>query len=328
MEKQHKREEKIKESFEAFFTDFERETWRSSDFKKYQQSIYNVLCANYKNDDNKINREYILEHFVPKEKKNGFKHTNVYDKIWITNAFKEFFAIQKEKWKLTWSTSDLEEWNQSLVITLSNQYWHQNRQKVDREKFEKDYELENLGCTFIRKAPIRTPISIENINKDLQELLGKKYTGTRSPDSLFTYKPQYLKRLGKKYRDERGKIDRIFIIHKVLNDKDIIDTFRHRYAYDRLLKVPSETTRRNRIKKEIKDRDSLNPEELLIFNEEETTKKILLQRIYESMERILTKWEKQLVYNFLEGDITKKRETENIIKRLKTDIENQEIETH
>ena len=97
MRKRRNKEEKIQTGFDTFFADFKGNTWRPSDFKHYQRSIYNILCSSYKNTENKINREYIVENFVPEEKRIKFKHTNVYSRERIVKIFQEFFASQKIK---------------------------------------------------------------------------------------------------------------------------------------------------------------------------------------------------------------------------------------
>jgi hypothetical protein len=73
------REQEIQSNFDSFFilTDGER---TPSDFKQYNRSIYNVLCKLYKNEDNKINRDYILQKFVPEDKTKEFQRTNIYNK--------------------------------------------------------------------------------------------------------------------------------------------------------------------------------------------------------------------------------------------------------
>ena len=322
MNKKEDKEEKIKKWFTIFFSDFKESVWRPTDFKKYQKSIYNILCSSYKDRDNTIDRTYIIENLVPEDKKNNFRHTNIYNKRKIVSIFKSFFTSQKNKGKTTWNIWDLEERNNSLLITLSKIYWRQWKQYVDREKFIKEYNLDKLGYTFIRNAPIRTPITIEEINNELFKII-QTNQAKWSPNSLVQYKPQYLKRLGKKYRDEKWKIDWLYIIHKVLSDNEVISKFRHRYAYDRLLKVPSKTKENIQIDSNYWriDNDTLNPEEMYIQKEEEIAKEIMINKIYQSIETNLSNEEKETLFSFLEGD-SKGKAIEDIIFKIKKNLEN------
>lgn len=74
------KEEKIQKSFDAFFSDLKEETRKPYDFKRYNRSIYNILCISYKNTDDKIDWDQILKKFVPEDQKTMFRHTNVYNK--------------------------------------------------------------------------------------------------------------------------------------------------------------------------------------------------------------------------------------------------------
>lgn len=312
-------EEKIKKSFTTFFSEFTEKTWRPIDFKKHQRAIYNILCREFKNNNNKIHRDFIVKNFVPEDKRNTFNHTNIYNKQWIVDAFKAFFAAQKKQGKTSWTVKELEWWNESLLITLSREYGYQGTQTVDREKFVEDYKLNELGCVFKRNAPLRTPITLERINKDLQKIL-THHIPTRSPDDL---KPQYLKRLGKKRRDEKGNIDRLYIIHKVLEDKDIVNAFDHRYSYNRLLKVPTKAQKKFEIDNNQGkiDHGTLNPEEILIKKEEQEIKNTLLKRIYHSIETSLSDEEREILFTFLEGNQKDKQSVQHIIIKLKDTLE-------
>lgn len=325
MNKKHHKEEKIKKSFNIFFSDFKEKKRRPSDFKQYQRSIYNTLCSSYKNTENKIDREYVIDNFVPKEKKIQFKHTNIYNKEGVIKSFQDFFASQKEKWKDTRNTSELEEWNESLVITLGKKYGYEGKQMVNRELCVKEYDLDRLGCVFKRNAPLRTPITIERVNKGVYEIISRSNWWKRSPGSLFRQKPQYLKRLGKKYRDERWKIDWLYILYKVFDDSTIVNTFKHRYTYDRLLNLPTKTKEIIQIDQNRgrRDNDGLNPEELYIQNEEDELKQWLINSIYESIDKNLSDKEKEMLFSFLEWNESHKIEVEEIILKLKEDIENQ-----
>lgn len=159
MEKSLTKEGKIKKSFDEFFSDFEEKNRRPSDFKQHKRSIYNILCSSYKNKNNKIDWKYILKNFVAKEKRSSFQHTNVYNEAGIIGSFAKFFLHQKQKWKNTWSIAELNEWNESFVITISRKYGYKNTQMVDWEKCIQDYTLDQSWCIFTRNAPIRTPIS-------------------------------------------------------------------------------------------------------------------------------------------------------------------------
>lgn len=325
MRKRRDKEEKIKKSFDTFFSDFKEKTWRPSDFKQYKRSIYKILCSSYKNTENKIDRKYIVENFVPEEERSKFKHTNIYNREWIITTFKQFFASQKEKWKDTRNISELEKWNESLVITLSRKYGYQNKQRVNREVCVEEHDLDGLGCVFKRNAPLRTPITMERVNEELHEIINGNNWWKWSPDSLFRKKPQYLKRLGKKYRDERWKIDWLYILYKVFDDTTIVDAFKHRYTYDRLLDLPTKTKESIQIDQNYgrKDNDALNPEELYIQNEENEVKQWLTNRIYESIEKKLSNQEKEILFSFLEWNQSHKIEVEKIILKLKEDMENQ-----
>lgn len=317
------KEEKMQKKFDAFFSNHKEETRKPYDIKKHRRSIYNTLCTMYKNSENKIDRDQILEKFVSEEQKNNFRHTNVYNKEWIIKIFKEFFTSQKKQWKNTWSVSELNEWNESLVITLSRKYWYQGKQTIDREIFIKEYNLDSLDCVFIRNAPIRTPIVIEDISNHIRKTIEWKGTNKRSPRDLYIKKPQYLKRLGKKYRDSEGKIDRLYILHKVFTDNDIIEGFKHRYACDRLLWVP-EKVRKKYEYIDVNNRginsNEPNPEDIYIEKEQNKDKDMLINKIYESMDKILSDEEKQLLFLFLEWDKGEKKTIEKIIQKIKDDL--------
>lgn len=324
MEKESK-EKKIKTGFDIFFSDFKEKTWRPSDFKQYQRSIYKTLCSSYKNTENKIDREYIVNKFVPEEKKIAFKRTNIYNKEWIISVFQDFFVSQKEKWKDTWSVSELEERNESLVITLARKYGYQGKQIVNREACVKEYDLDWLGCIFQRNAPLRTPITMERVNEELHEIISSNDWWKRSPDSLFRKKPQYLKRLGKKQRDERWKIDWLYILYKIVDDMTIINAFSHRYASDRLLSLPTKTKETIQIDQNYgrKDDEWLNPEELYIQSEEDKVKQWLIDTIYASIEKRLSDQEKKILFLFLKWNGEHNEEIAAIIEKIRKDLDNE-----
>ncbi len=316
------KEERIQKSFDSFFSEFENISRRSSDFKQYNRSIYNILCTSYKNTDNKIDWKYIIKTFVQEDKRNNFQHTNIYNYRWIIKKFKEFFLSQKQQGKTTWTVSDLENRNESLLITLARKYGYKNTQVVDREKCIEDYKLDKFWCIFKRDRPIRTPILIENINKKLKEIIKKN--GKWSPSILHNQKPQYLRWFGRKYRDKEWKIDRLYIIHKVFDDEKIIKAFRHRYAYDRLLKVP-EKIRKGNVFIDLDPKKhsggDLNPEEILINKEHIEEKEKMIKMMYKSIEKTLSEEEKNQLFWFLEWNEGEKSDIDSIIQKIKENID-------
>ena len=111
----------------AFLKAWWKDSRRPSDFKQYKRSIYNILCSDYKNEDNKIDREEILVKFISQENQKNFTRTNIYNKQWILTIFSEFFESQKNKWKKTRTVWELTNRNQSLVITIWKKYWRQEQ---------------------------------------------------------------------------------------------------------------------------------------------------------------------------------------------------------
>ncbi len=291
-------EKEIQNSFDNFFILSKGER-RPSDFKSYNRSIYNVLCKSYKNLDDKIDWDYILQRFVPEDKIKEFQRTNIYNKQWIIKSFSDFFESQKIKWKNTRTVWDLDNRNESLVMTISRKYGYNGSWFVNRETFIDEYKLNTLGCPFVRDAPIRRTIVLEAINKEIKNIL--KNNRYRSPNILSIKKPQYLKRLWKRYRDHNWKIDRLYILYKVM-DIQIAKQFRHRYAIHRWLDNPSAQTNSKDISKYNVPYEGLNPEELLIQKEEQQAYLQNRENLYKLISN-LSSAEQQVIQKFLAEEV-------------------------
>jgi len=312
MKSKKEKEIKIQNSFNDFFV-LTKSKRRPTDFKSYNKSIYNVLCTLYKNEDNKINRDHILQKFVPEDRAKDFKHTNIYNKLWIIKVFKDFFESQKIKWKLTRSVWELSSRKESLTITISREYWYNGDWFVNREAFVDEYKLNTLGCRFIREAPIHTKINVEAITQGIKDIV--ENNGYRSP----AIKPQYLKRLWQRYIDQNWKIDRLYILYKLIDNIEIAEKFRHRYAKHRWLDAPRTRTNRKDISEYNLPYIWLNPEELLIEKEEQKEYLDNKDKLYNMISN-LSGPEQEVIQRFLAGEDYDQGMFFNIITKLKNNF--------
>jgi hypothetical protein len=255
-----------------------------------------------------------LNTFISEKNKENFDHTNIYNKKWILKIFEEFFDYQHKLWRSTRTTSELKNRNKSLIMTIGRKYWRKWLWYVNREQFTKDYNLDSMQCTFKRESQKQTPITIERIKENIIQSITDQ--GKRTPTTI---KPRYLKRLGKRYRDNNWKIDRIIIIYKILYEDIIAKQFRHRYKYNRLISAPRNTT--NKPYKNLNEywNGEKNPEEILIQKEEDELKEKRLNEITKNIQELLSTKEQETIKKFIESNNTQKEniEIENILKKLK-----------
>lgn len=89
----------------------------------------------------------------------------------------------------------------------------------------------------------------------------------------------------------------------MFDDETIVKAFRHRYAYNRLLKVPEKVKKDNKLV-DINDigidSHEPDPEQIFIEKEQTSDKEKLINKIYESIDRALSEKEKQQLFLFLE----------------------------
>lgn len=312
-------EERIAQEFQNFFEKNKGEEMRTpSSLKKYNASLYAVLRKEYKRSDWKIDRDTMLGQFVSKDKRKLFKHTNIYNEQGIKKEFTSFFKELKKQNKETWTVGDLKNRNESLVITIGKKYWRNDTGYVDREQFAFDYNLGEHGVLFVREVPKRTPITIDRMIKTIEKDLLKSWNKKRFPTTLHN---KYLKWLGKRYRDENGKIDWLYIIYKVLSDSEINKKFTHRYYISRLLEPPKKIREKELLQPyHMKDKSEKNPEEELIEREENDYKENLLQGIYEIIEKNLSKEEQQELFNRMESEEKDTNTIDNILIKLRENI--------